>query len=568
MRRDDSFPAPARSPGRRAWLLCTAIAAAGLLCTAVAAAGLCAEEAAAAPAARPPDAAPRDGGRIVIGVRGDVTSFNIYTATNAFTQEIVDLLQLRLAMEQDDFKDHPPTFRPGLASSWEFSRDRLSLTFHLDPRARWSDGRDVTAADVLFSHAAAKSPDVGWVGSEVKEFVASVSAPDPRTVVYRFTRPSPYQMMDAAEGNILPRHVYEPVPLAEWPKRGFHEVPAGSGPFILKAYERGAVIELGRNPAYLFAPLPRLDAVVFRILADEATLLNELLAGGIDVMENVPPDAADRVRQSPRLTLVRVPDLSYTFVCWNTGRALFKDARVRRALTMAIDREAIVEGLLRGTGRVAAGPALSFLWARDPSIAPLPHDPAAARRLFAEAGFADSDQDGLLDRDGIPFRFTLESNQGSGLRADVVQMIAAQLRPLGIDVVPRVVEFGAFVAAHERHDFDAFVGSWRESTKFDLKSAFHSASRSGGYNYGSYASADLDALIDQARGESDATRARALWFKAQRIIAADQPYTFLFERDRLHAVPRRLEGFRPDPRSAYTGLDSWRLAPDRPGAGR
>jgi len=274
------------------------------------------------------------------------------------------------------------------------------------------------------------------------------------------------------------------------------------------------------------------------------------------------PDAAARVQESKRLRLVRVPDLSYTYICWNTERPLFRDARVRRALTMAIDRPAVIEGLLRGTGRPSAGPALSFLWAHDPSIAPLPHDPDGARRLLAEAGFADRDGDGLLERDGVPFRFTLESNQGSGLRADVAQMVAAQLRPLGIEAIPRVIEFGAFVEAHERHDFDAFVGTWRESTKFDLKSAFHSASRTGGYS-----SAELDALIDRARGEAEAGKALPLWRKAQRIIAADQPYTFLFERDRLHAVPRRLEGFRPDPRSAYTGLEAWSL-PRETGGGR
>jgi peptide/nickel transport system substrate-binding protein len=228
---------------------------------------------------------------------------------------------------------------------------------------------------------------------------------------------------------------------------------------------------------------------------------------------------------------------------------------------MAIDRQAIVDGLLPGTGRVSAGPAPSFMWARDPSIPPLPHDVEGARRLLADAGWSDSDGDGRLDRGETPFRFTLESNQGSGLRADVAQMVAAQLRPLGIEAVPRVVEFGAFVEAHERHDFDAFVGAWRESTKFDLKSAFHSASKEGGYNYGSYANPALDAVIEQARGAADAETARPLWWKAQRIIVEDQPLTFLFERDRLHAVPRRLEGFRADPRSAYTGLEEWSLAP-------
>ncbi|HKQ98738.1 MAG TPA: ABC transporter substrate-binding protein [Candidatus Polarisedimenticolia bacterium] len=522
---------------------------------------LAAVSTAATPERRPATDVASGGSRIVIGVRGDVTSFNIYTASNAFSQEVIDLLDLKLAIEQDDFRDHPPTFRPGLAASWTLSGDGRSLTFRIDPRARWSDDRPITAEDVIFSHRAARSPEVGWVGGDVKEFIEAVTAPDPRTVVYRFSRPYPYALMDAVEGNIVPREVYEKVPLADWPRAGSFEAPVGSGPFLLRKYERGALIELERNPRYLFAPLPRLDRVVFRVIPDEATLLNELLAGGIDVMENIPPDAVARVEASPRLRVVRVPDLSYTFICWNMAHPPFDDARVRRALTLAIDRRAIIEGLLPGTGRPSAGPALSFMWAHDPGLEPPPYDPARARALLAEAGFADRDGDGVLDRDGAPFRFTLESNQGSGLRADVVQMVAAQLRPLGVEVVPRTIEFGAFVQKHEKHDFDAFVGTWRESTKFDLKSAFHSASKDGAYNYGSYSNAELDGVIDRARGEADPAAARRLWWRAQRIIAADLPYTFLFERDRMHAVPKRLTGFRSDPRSAYAGLEEWALGP-------
>ena len=501
------------------------------------------------------------GSRVVIGVRGDVTSFNIYTATNAFSQEVIDLLYLKLAAEQDDFSEGPPSFRPGLASSWEMSPDRTLLTFHLDQKARWSDGRPVTSTDVLSSHRAASSPEVAWVGSDVKEFIAAVTAPDPHTVVYRFRRSYPYQLMDAVEGNILPAHAIDAIPFAEWPKRAFLEAPVSNGPFLLKRYDRGAIIELARNPAYVRAPLPRLDSVVFRVIPDEATLLNELRTGGIDVMENVPPEAAARLEDSPRLRIVRVPDLSYTFVCWNTSRPFFSDARVRRALTMAIDREAVIEGLLRDTGRASAGPVLSFLWAYDRTLRPLDYDPGAARRLLRAAGWEDRDKDGILDRDGVPFRFTLETNQGSTLRSDIVQMVSAQLRQVGIEATPRILEFGAFIERHEKHDFDAFVGSWRESTKVDLKSAFHSAGRTGGYNYGLYANAELDDLIDRARATTDARAARKLWWSAQQIIAGDQPYTFLFERDRLHAIPRRLRGFRPSPRSIYVGLEEWAWEP-------
>jgi len=506
------------------------------------------------PASGPAAPAPR---RLVIGVRGDVTSLNIYTAASAFDQEISDLLYPRLAYEEDDFRQGPPTFRAGLASSWDRSADGTRLTFHLDPRATWSDGRPITADDVLLSHRAASSPDVAWAGIDVKEYVKAVDAPDPRTVTYRFARPYPYELMDAVEGNILPAHVFEQAPLAEWPKRAFLEAPVAGGPFLLKRYERGSLIELARNPAYFRAPLPRLDSVVFRVIPDDETLLNELLSGGIDVMENVPPGAAARVLESPRLRLVPVPDLSYTFICWNTARPLFSDPRVRRALTLAIDRDAIIEGLLPGAGRPAAGPVLSFLWARDPDLKPLPFDPDAARRLLEEAGWKDRDGDGLIDRDGRPFRFDLEVDQASGQRTAVARMVGACLRKIGVEAAPRPFESGTFVARHEAHEFDAFVGSWRESTKVDLKSNFHSASRATGYNYGGYSVPELDRLIDRARAERDPATARTLWIAAQRLIVRDQPYTFLFERDRLHAVPRNLRLVGAGPRSLYAGLEEW-----------
>jgi len=530
------------------------------------AAWLAAEVIPATPSLRSPDPAAEAtgsgdrgaGGRVVIGVRADVSSFNIYTATNAFTQEVIDLLYLRLADEQDNFQSGPPTFRPSLAASWEQSPDRRALTFHLRPEVRWGSGSAVTAADILFSHRAATHPNVAWVGADVKDAITAVEAPDARTVVFRFERDSPYQLMDAVEGNVIPAAAFAAIPFPEWPKHAFLEAPSPDGPFLLKRYEPGALIELVRNPDYHRAPLPALASVVFRILPDESTLINELLSGGIDVMENVPPHAAARLESSARLRIVRAPDLSYGFVCWNTSRPLFSDPKVRRALTLAIDREAILEGLLPGVGRPSAGPILSFLWAAAPELRPLPYDPGEARRLLRENGWEDRNGDGLLDRDGATFRFDLEANQGSGLRADIAQMIAAQLRRVGIEAIPRILEFGAFVARHERHEFDAFVSSYRESTRIDLRSAFHSAAREGGYNYGLYSDAELDTLIDRARRESDAAVATDLWRRAQRIIARDQPYTFLFERDRLHAFPRSLEGVRPSPRTAYAGLEEWR----------
>lgn len=526
-----------------------------LLCVGAVVALTCGAPRAEAPAAKTPS-------RLIIGVRSDVTSFNIYTATNAFSQEVANLIYLRLADEQDDFQNGPPTFRPALASSWSFSDDGLTLTLKLNPAARWSGGRAVTSEDVLFSHRAATNPDVGWVGRDIKDQIVDVTAPDAHTVVYRFKQRYPYQLMDIVDGNILPAAALSPIPFAEWPARPFQDAPSPSGPFRLKRYEPRSVIELERNPDYHGSPLPRLDSVIFRVIPDENTLLNELLSGGIDMMENVPARAVARVESSSRLRLIRTPDLSYTLICWNTSRPLFSDPRVRRALTMAIDRDGIIEGPLAGAGRPSVGPILSFLWARDSGLKPHPFAPEAAAALLKEAGWIDSDGDKLLDRQGVTFRFELESNQGSGLRAEIVQMVAAQLRRVGIEAVPRIVETGAFIEKHERHEFDAFVGSLRESTKVDLRSVLHTTAATGGYNYGLYSNAELDSLIDRARVTVDSKVARDLWQKAQQIVHRDQPFTFLFEPDRIHAVPRRLTGPKPSPRSAYLNLEEWAWEPE------
>src|SRR5262249_32209274 len=153
-----------------------------------------------------------------------------------------------------------------------FSSDGLTLTMSLDPAARWSDGEPISSEDVLFTHRAATSPEVGWVGSDVKEAISAISAPDARTVRIRFKSVYPYQLMDAVEGNVPPAHLYSKTPFAQWAQTSFLEAPVGSGPFRLKRYERGALIELERNPGYLRAPLPRLDSVVFRILPDDTAL--------------------------------------------------------------------------------------------------------------------------------------------------------------------------------------------------------------------------------------------------------------------------------------------------------
>jgi len=260
-------------------------------------------------------------------------------------------------------------------------------------------------------------------------------------------------------------------------------------------------------------------------------------------------------RTHPRVantTIVRAPDLSYGFVCWNTARPLFADANVRRALALAIDRRAIVEGLLpadrtpRPTGRSSrhVGP--------HPALAPLPSTPPSRRRLLAAAGFRD--------RPAAASWCATESASGSISRRISGSSLRARHRPDDPRAAserrdrrrPASCGVRRLTRKHEKHDFDAFVSSWREATKVDLKSVFHSASIAGATTIGSLLEHELDAILDRAVAKDDTAAARSLWRRAEEIINRDQPLTFLFERDRPSRPSRAGSAACPSRRAAPT----------------
>ena len=329
------------------------------------------------PAPPPPADRPSRGGTAVIGVLGDVHNWNPYLADSAFSENLLALIYPSLAVEQADYRDHPPSFEPALASSWEWSEDRLTLTFHLRDDAEWSDGVPVTSADVVFSWRAQVAEAIAWPGVFDKEAIAAVEARDEHTVDFRFTRAYPYQLMDANEGLIIPAHAWSSIPFESWEETDWSSLGLAAGPFRLARHTPNQEIVLEANPAYWDPTRPLLERVVFRVVPDPTGLNTQFRSGALDFVENVPTADAERLRDDPRTTVVVYPDRSYAFVAWNNDHPVLRDARVRRALTLAIDRRTILQTVRRGFGRLAAGPVLSGMWAFNHELEPLPFDPEA-----------------------------------------------------------------------------------------------------------------------------------------------------------------------------------------------
>jgi len=495
---------------------------------------------------------PVRGGTLVMGSTVDVDAWNEYVSQQTFAINLLRRVFARLAQEQGDTRDHPPSFAPLLAESWSFSADGKTLTFKLRA-ATWSDGAPVTATDVRFTWAAQTSPAVGWTGSSFKERIKDVEVVDARTVAFHFDRAYPEMLADAVEGGILPQHLFGSVPFEEWRTHDWSGVHVGSGPFVPESWRPGEEIALTRNPKFFDAPRPYVDRVVVRIVPDVGNLETQLAAGTLDYLEGVPPSDAKRLAATPGLSLVAYDNPMFDYVGWNGGKKPFADPEIRRALTLAIDRGAIVEDLLYGYGRVSVGPLLSTWWAADSTLTAWPYDPQEAARILAAKGFDAAH----------PLTFELTTNAGNRVREAVTVKIQEQLARIGVRVTPRTYEMKAFRERTTAGNYDAYVAGWRFGGKLDLKSIFGSASvPPAGSNVVFYRSADADREIEAIDAATDWHDAKAAYARLARRIHDDQPYTFLYEGRRIAAHRTRLRGVVIDvPSDPLARLDTLWLAP-------
>ena len=500
----------------------------------------------------------------MIAASSDMAGVNeLISPPDSFTQSIVNLMFLHLLEEQADFDQHPPTFAPQLAASWEWSEDHTELTLLLRPDVVWSDGVPVTAADVEWSWRAQIDPEVAWGLADVKENIAAVEAVNERTVRVTYHRRSVSQLNNLNEGVILPQHIWSQLPFSDWHQNGewFVDNLVTNGPFQLDSWQRQQQVALRRNDTFFDRQLPYLDRVVFRVVPQKTNQVGQLLAGDVDFVDHIPPADGERVGASKGIQLLTYWPRQFDFVCWNTARPLFAEDEVRQALTMAIDRQELVEALWFGHARISASPIISSVWAHNHQIQPWPYDPTESRRILEARGWSDTDGDGVLDRGGVPFSFELITNTNSTVRVDAAVLIQEQLRRVGLDARVRRLEFNTLVAKSLEHDFDAILGGWTIPTTLDLAFAFHSDSIDNGYNFGVFSNSEVDRLIDSSRDQTDPAEKGETLRQIQELLHQQQPYTLLWEPQRLTGMAVQLQGAEPNALDPFFRLEHWWLLP-------
>jgi peptide/nickel transport system substrate-binding protein len=448
---------------------------------------------------------------------------------------------------------------PGLALGWEVSDDGRTFTFHLRPCVTWHDGQPFSAADVTFTLAVAGDHE----GPSSYRFelagVREVAAPDSATVVVTFDEPNCDALYAVGRVPILPQHLLDGQALA---KAAFNRRPVGTGPFLFAAWEADGSLLLNANEGY-WAGRPRLDGWTYRPVQDTESLQADFWHRRAHLVRL--PEDLEAASLPEACHLVSYPADRWHFLALNNDRPILRDATVRRALALALDRERLLAVALDGQGSLMDAPWLATHWAMEgASLTPLAYAPDRTRRLLAEAGWRDTDGDGWLDKDGQQLQVNICFNQENPVRERIAILTQQYWHAVGVSAQVEVLPWGIFVDDLFRHDFDVAVFDWPIEPAPD-QTWLWAAAEDGpgtGLNFVSYAASQVDRLLEQGRTAlaCDPSRRRMVYQDLAGRLAADQPYVFLFAAHRHLAVAEALVGLRPCPYGGlYWNVTDWYL---------
>jgi peptide/nickel transport system substrate-binding protein len=500
------------------------------------------------------ESTPVDGGTLMRRLEGDIKTFNPVTIDSRYDHYVAAYLFVPLLQLDSNLL---PSTNGSLTDKYEISADGKAYTFHLNPKATFSDGSPVLASDVLFTLAKIVDPK-----SESAQFAGQFEQWDPatshaddatHTVIIAFKEVLAPQLVSFTMLRPIPRHVYAQGDF----KTAFIMTATGSGPYRVVRRVPGKEILLERRSDF-WGVRPHIQNILFKVVGDDSTAWQAVKRGDIDeTMIN--SDAWTRESRRPELQKIldfrRFYMLSYNFVAWSTRDPILSDKRMRRALAECVDLQSVITNLYQGTARAMNGPFTPDQWAFNPEVPVIQYNPADATKVFNSLGWRDTDGDGILDKDHKPFALEMFVVGGNSASNPFAQLFQSELKNVGVDLKVTALDPSGMMQRVMSGNFQTCYMGFELDPDPDPRALFHSSQfPPNGQNLTFYKNPAADALMDQGRRELDHSKRIAIYRELHAILADDQPFTWTVQVSTKWAVSKRVKNVRE---SKGYGLYLW-----------
>ena len=500
--------------------------------------------------------APAYGDTFIEATIGDIAGLIPNITSDGASHEVGNMVYDGLVKVDKDLN-----YVGAMAESWQFSADCLELTWKLRPGIKWHDGRPFTAEDVLFTYQTMINPKTPTAYKEDFLAVKHAEVVDPHTFRVSYAKPLAKAVQSWGMW-MLPKHLLEKYvadgKLKESPE---NSRPVGTGPYRFQEWKSGEKVVLVANHDY-YAGRPYLGRIVYRVIPNQGTIFLELKAKGVD-LASLTAIQYSRQTEYPAFRKAykkyRYPSSAYTYFGFNLKDPRFADRRVRQAFAHAINKQELIEGVLMGLAREATGPIRPGSWAYTDKVARYDYDPAKAKALLAEAGWKDSGDGVMRDKDGKAFSFTIRTNQGNEERKKVAELIQQRLGTIGVKTEIQVIEWASFIKEFiKKKRFETVVLGWGVGTDPDQYGVWHSSQTGPDQlNQISYANPAVDRLLEEGRASCHQAERVKFYHQFQEILAEDQPLVFLYFRDALPVVSSRVQGVHPAASGIFYNFREW-----------